>query len=197
MSESHNLFDPVNEPACVGILPNLFMKREGVIRSLHPTHSLAALGKDAKSFVEGEENQTTPCEPGGSYDRLRQRNAKILLLGVGHERNTYIHCAEELLNVPDRFTAKPTHFEILMPDNTWKTSYMYRHYNSIQPHISEQYPKLEQAFFDRNVAKKVFFGSASCILCDATGIYMVMMDVLSHQINCLIELETIPEEWWK
>lgn len=32
------VFDVDNEPACVGILPNLFLKRPGVIRSLHPTH---------------------------------------------------------------------------------------------------------------------------------------------------------------
>lgn len=31
------VFDVDNEPACVGILPNLFLKRPGVIRSLHPT----------------------------------------------------------------------------------------------------------------------------------------------------------------
>src|SRR5699024_7516607 len=31
------LYDPQTEPACVGILPNLFMKREGAIRSMHPT----------------------------------------------------------------------------------------------------------------------------------------------------------------
>ncbi|WP_099468065.1 AAC(3) family N-acetyltransferase [Konateibacter massiliensis] len=197
MSESHNVYDPKTEPACVGLLPNLFMKREGVLRSLHPTHSLAVLGKDAKAFIEGEENRTTPCEPGGSYDRLRQRDAKILLLGVGHERNTYIHCVEEFLDVPERFTAEPTRFEIVMPDNTLRTSCMYRHYNAIKPHISEEYPKLEQAFYDRNAAKKVSFGSAACILCDSNAVYEVTKDVLSHQINCLIELETIPEEWWK
>lgn len=39
------VFDVDNEPACVGILPNLFLKRHGVVRSLHPTHSMAGFGK--------------------------------------------------------------------------------------------------------------------------------------------------------
>ena len=39
MSETHNIFDPQAEPACVGIIPNIFMKRPGVVRSLHPTHN--------------------------------------------------------------------------------------------------------------------------------------------------------------
>lgn len=197
MSKEHYIFDPNHEPACVGILPNLFMKRKGVVRSLHPTHSVAVYGNDKYTFIEGEENRTTPCSKGGVYDRLRDRNAKILLLGVGHERNTYIHCVEELLNVPERFTKEPTYFEIVMPDGSMKGCYMYRHDNPIQPHISETYPKLEQAYYDRLVAKKVRFGDASCILCDANGIFEVTKDVLSHHINCLIELDEIPSKWWQ
>lgn len=48
------VFDVDNEPACVGILPNLFLKRPGVIRSLHPTHSMAGYGKDAASYLDGK-----------------------------------------------------------------------------------------------------------------------------------------------
>lgn len=43
VNESHPVFDSQKEPSCVGVLTNLFMKREGVVRSLHPTHSMAAL----------------------------------------------------------------------------------------------------------------------------------------------------------
>lgn len=48
-------------PSCVGILTELFRKRPGVVRSLRPTHSVAALGKDAKEFVAGDEKCDTPC----------------------------------------------------------------------------------------------------------------------------------------
>lgn len=196
MSESHNVFDPSKEPSCVGLLPNLFMKRDGVIRSLHPTHSVAAYGKDCKEYVQGEEEVTTPCAVGGCYDRLRERNAKILLLGVNHIRNTFIHCVEEILQVPERLTEKPVLFKIVMPDGSLKENYVYRHYNRTTAHISEEYSKLEQAFYDNNVAKPVKFGDATCILCDANGIFEVTKKVLSHQINCLMELDEIPKEWW-
>ncbi len=69
------LYDPETEPACVGLLPNLFRQRPGVIRSLHPTHSLAALGRDAAAFTEGggatgnglspKRLLRTPVRPGG------------------------------------------------------------------------------------------------------------------------------------
>lgn len=197
MSETHNMFDPNEEPSCVGILTNLFMKREGVVRSLHPTHSVAAYGKDSKEYIKGEEEVSTPCAVGGCYDRLRDRKAKILLLGVNHIRNTFIHGVEEVLQVPERFTEKPVLFKIVMPDGSLKESYVYRHYNKTTAHISEKYTKLEQAFYDNNVAKQAKYGDATCILCATNGIYEVTKKVLSHQINCLMELEEIPKEWWK
>lgn len=54
-----------------------------------------------------EEERNTPCTPGGAYDRLKDCGGKILLVGVGHERNTYIHSVEEVLNVPNRLAAEP------------------------------------------------------------------------------------------
>ena len=196
MDDIFNVFDPAAEPACVGILPNLFRKRAGVLRSLHPTHSVAVYGKDGKSFIEGEERQTTPCGPGSCYDRLRERNGKILLIGVGHGRNTFIHFVEELLNVPERLSETPALFKIVMPDKQIKPVFVHRHENPNTDHISEAYTKLEQAFYDRNETKKATFGDAPCILCDANGVYHVTKDILSHQINCLMELDEIPKAWW-
>lgn len=39
------VYNPQITPSCVGLLTNMFMKRDGVIRSLHPTHSMAGYGK--------------------------------------------------------------------------------------------------------------------------------------------------------
>ncbi len=196
MSESYSLFDPEREPACVGIIPNIFRKRKGTLRSLHPTHSIAAYGPEAAEYVKGEENLTTPCMPGGCWCRLLDVEAKILLVGCTHTRNTFMHAVEELLDVPERLTDNPTDFQIRMPDGTIREVAMYRHYNRIQPHISEYYDKLMQAFYDLGAAQKVRFADADCILCEARKIYEVMEKVLSQEINCLIDREVIPKEWW-
>lgn len=196
MSEEYSLFDPKEEPACVGIIPNVFRKREGVVRSLHPTHSIAAYGPKAAEYVKGEEEITTPCQPGGCWNRLIDVNAKILMLGCTHIRNTFIHAVEEILDVPERLTAEPVRFQIKMPSGGIKEVFVHRHYNPLQPHISEEYDKLAQAFYDLGAAKKVKFGDADCILCDARKIYEVTEKVLSHEINCLIDRKEIPREWW-
>jgi len=197
MNAEYSLFDPKVEPACVGILPNIFRQRDGVVRSLHPTHSIAAYGSRATTYIEGEDEITTPCQPGGCWSRLLEEEAKIMLLGCTHTRNTFIHAVEELLDVPERLTEKPVNFQIRMPDGSIKEVSVHRHYNRITDHISEEYDKLLQAFYDCGAAKEVKFGDADCILCDARKLYEVIKKVLSHEINCLIDREEIPREWWK
>lgn len=197
MSAEYHVFDPETEPSCVGIIPNLFMKRPGVVRSLHPTHSIAAYGPQAAEYIRGEEDLTTPCTPGGVWDRLRMIHAKVLLLGVTHARNTFIHSVEEVLDVPDRLTPEPTLFHIKMPDGRLKEVAMQRHYNTKTAHISENYDKMLVGYEETGAAVRVKFGDADCFLCDAEKLYAVTEQVLKHEINCFIDRETIPAEWWK
>ena len=70
------------------------------IRSLHPTHSVCAIGNLAPWLTLGHEQCETPCGPGSPYHRLYLRHGKILLLGCGHEANTTLHMMEEVLQLP-------------------------------------------------------------------------------------------------
>ena len=57
------VFDVRRSPCCVGILPELFRQRPGVVRSLHPTHSMAACGRGAAAYLAGELENNTPAPP--------------------------------------------------------------------------------------------------------------------------------------
>ncbi len=197
MSERYPVYDPQKEESCVGLLTRLFWKRPGVVRSLHPTHSVAAFGQGAAAYVAGEEYCNTPCTPGGCYDRLRQAGGKILLVGVGHERNTFIHSVEEVLNVPNRLADRPLLLYTVMPDGSRRTVYMRKHFNAMQPHISEDFVKLEQAFYETGAAVKTVFGDAGCILCDARRVFEVTRHCLAPDPECLVTKPLIPPERWE
>ncbi len=199
MSAEYATFDPKTEPACVGIIPNTFMKRQGVVRSLHPTHSIAAYGKIAEEYIRGEENATTPCPPGGCWDRLGKIGAKILLLGVTHTRNTFIHSVDEAMGLNDRLTDEPTLMHIVMPDGTIKDVQMYRHFNRIlgTGSFSDRFDKMRKAFEENGVAKDVKFADADCILCDAAGIFEVCKKLFTIEPDCVMTRDFIPENWWK
>ena len=197
MSVEYNVFDQAAEPVCVGILPDIFRTRPGVVRSLHPTHSMAVWGPGAEVYIQGEENLHTPCAPEGCWGRLKSVNAKILLVGVTHARNTYIHSVEESFDVPERFTEVTTRFQVKMPDGSLKPVDMYRHYNRHTAHISESYDKMLEGYFETGAARKVRLGDADCILCDAAKIYEVTERILKQEINCFIDCEQIPKEWYR
>ena len=195
INEDNPVYDPAVTPSCVGILTNLFLKRDGVIRSLHPTHSMAGIGVSAKEYLAGEEYNNTPCTPGGCYDRLKDCGGKILLIGVGNERNTYIHSVEEVLNIPNRLSDKPMKLQIIMPDKSIKTVYVRKHYNAIQPHISEDFVKLDQALLECNAMTRVKFADADSLLCDAGQIFKVVRHILSPAPECIVTSPIEKSQW--
>ena len=121
---------------------------------------------------------------------------EILLVGVGHERNTYIHSVEEVLNVPNRLAAEPMLLITILPDGREKKVYMRKHYNPDQPHISEDFVKLNQAFLDCGAVEEVMFGDAKCLLCDAQKVFRVVRHVLAPDPECLVTKPEIPTERW-
>ena len=108
------VFSVLDTPCCNGILPELFRKRPGVKRSLSPTHSLSAFGKDAEEFVAGHENFDSPAHPDSPWGKLYRRNAYILFVGTnGIGCNTFLHGVEEWLPVPGMLTESHQMLEII------------------------------------------------------------------------------------
>ena len=119
------------------------------------------------------------------------------LLGVTHARNTFIHSVEEVLNVPNRLTDKPLQLTVADEAGVQHTVYMRRHYNAQQPHISEDFVKLEQAYLDCGAARNTKFGDAACILCDAEGLFRVTRHVLAPNPEAFVTEPVIPAERWQ
>lgn len=100
---------------CIGAVPRVAAFRKDGIRSLHPTHSIWAHGKNAEEFVRGEEMAASPAPVGFCWDRLADVGAKILLIGVGHNRNTFIHSIDERMDLADRLSA--TTYDVTIRDH--------------------------------------------------------------------------------
>ena len=90
-------FDPDGTPTWAGTIAEAFRKRPGVMRSLHPTHSVSAWGSRAEEMIAGHENAPGPCGAGTPYLRLTDgERGFVLLMGVNHQSNTTLHGFEEL-----------------------------------------------------------------------------------------------------
>ena len=91
-------FDPQKTPSAVGIISETFRQRPGALRSLHPVHSVAAIGPQAPYITEGHELCPTGCGEGTPYMKVAELGGKVMLLGVDMDRNTMMHTLEELVD---------------------------------------------------------------------------------------------------
>lgn len=90
-------FDYNGTPSNVGALPEYFRTQvKGVVRSINPTHSCCALGKNAEYITSGHILDKTPCGENSPFRRLKNLGGKILFLGCGMRPNTSMHAVEEL-----------------------------------------------------------------------------------------------------
>lgn len=89
------IFSVKDTPSCVGAISEYFRKREGVIRSIHPTHSVCGIGKYAKEILSKHIDTDTPAGKLSPFGLLPEYNGKVLMLGCGLKPNTSMHAIEE------------------------------------------------------------------------------------------------------
>lgn len=95
------MVDVRSTPCWTGRIPETARHWPGARRSLHPTHSITALGADAERYATGHDESETPCDTHSPYYRLITDGGWILQLGdVTQDSNTTLHCLEELAEVP-------------------------------------------------------------------------------------------------
>ncbi len=100
-------FDVRTTPCWTGIIPETFRRRADARRSLHPTHSVAAIGPAASSLISGHLDSPTPCGKGSPYLRLAERKGKVVFLGVDLACCTLLHSVEELAGCPYHMQHEP------------------------------------------------------------------------------------------
>ena len=97
---SNPIFNISSTPSCVGIIPETFRTQFGTKRSLHPTHSVCAVGPLTEELLQPHQKDSTPCGPNSPFHRLPGINGQILMIGCGLLPNTSMHAMEEIAEVP-------------------------------------------------------------------------------------------------
>jgi aminoglycoside 3-N-acetyltransferase len=90
-------------PSNVGAIPETFRKREGTLRSLHPTHSMCGVGQEVKGLFHDHLLDATPCGAHSPFNRGIDMGMKILMLGCGLRPLTIMHALEEYIIPPYLF----------------------------------------------------------------------------------------------
>ncbi|OGS21849.1 MAG: hypothetical protein A3J83_04540 [Elusimicrobia bacterium RIFOXYA2_FULL_40_6] len=93
-------FHPLRSVSKVGIITEYFRFKKGVIRGVHPTHAVCALGPAANQIVSGHKPTDSPCGRKSAFKKLIDKDAVVLFLGCGLNPNTTNHVAEDWLGLP-------------------------------------------------------------------------------------------------
>lgn len=181
----------------IGALTVAAAFRKDGIRSLHPTHSIWGHGKDAAEFLRGEENAQTPAPVGGAWSSLAQRNAKILLIGIGNERNTFIHAVDEMADIPNRI--HPVPFDVTIFDHEGREHHTLfaGHYCTEHPHVSEQFVNFDRAFDELGVWKEGRLGNARVMVVDSVKCRDTVLKIYSRAEEdlCIRIMDLDPKLW--
>ena len=81
----------------MGLVTEMFRRKEGTLRSLHPTHPVLVYGKDAAWLVADHERCLYPCGSGSPFEKFRQLKGKLLFFDVSFNSITFFHHVEDQL----------------------------------------------------------------------------------------------------
>lgn len=94
------VFDVIETPSITGHLSEIFRVDFASKRSLHPTHSVAGVGRDTNELLGEHHLDETPCSSRSPFGKLVNADGIVIMLGTQMNRCTLVHHVEELL-APD------------------------------------------------------------------------------------------------
>ncbi len=173
----------MNDPAtCLGAFSDFAAADPRGKRSLNATHSMAVFGDETKvsAFIDGEDRISSGTAPESCYGKIYREGGYILLVGVSHARNTYLHCVEEILGMPNRITAEPREVKIKLTSGEILTRRIKGHHTDFTNDISLRFPKYETAFRYHGAITDGFVGNAPSQACDAVIMKEVMEMIMKN-----------------
>ncbi|MFC1716890.1 AAC(3) family N-acetyltransferase [Candidatus Poribacteria bacterium] len=187
-------FDPDNMKTWAGKIPESFRNRPGVIRSLHPTHSVSAYGKLAEEMCSGHEDAPGPCGKHTPYMRLAEIDRGfILLLGVNHQSNTAIHGIEEIANLEYALYSGWCRIPIVT-----STGMQEAHTRVHTPYLGRNLNALETAYIDGRAQTVTVIGNSCIRLINAKRMTEISLDALKKNPWLFITTEgKRTYEWMK
>src|SRR5687768_11400994 len=175
-------FDVDETPSKMGAITEELRTRPGALRSLEPTHPVAALGPASSFLTDDHINGAGSCDEHSPLYRLTQLDdtttgaptAYVLLLGVDFRNCPLLHTAEELARVP--FIDFETRYRLR--GRTHRGAYAMSIYCHSTP-LRANFPAIEPPLLERRLLKIAKVGSAECRLARAKDILDVALERLA------------------
>ena len=188
--------DMAGTTSCLGAFSVVALRDKRGIRSENPTHSMMVFGDRAKAeeFIRNDAFVTTPTAPESCYGKLTH----VLLVGVAQNRNTYLHCVDEMLATPNRMDKKPLMTAVRRLSGQVVQRPITLYYTDYIDDISYRFPKYDTAFRYHGCITDGFLGSAPTQLCSAEKMKQVIALIQRNSggSDPLAGEAPIPQAWY-
>ncbi len=192
--------DISDHTTCLGAFSDIAAADQRGIRSQNPTHSMVVFGDRTRAldFIKDETHIISGTDPESCYGKLYHEGGYVLLVGVSHNRNTYLHCVEEMLGVPNRLSEETREMTVKLSSGKLIKRQMRIHKTDFTPDISMRFPKYETAFRYHKAITDGFLGNAPTQCCDARIMKETMEKIWR---NCggtdpLIDEKALSPKWY-
>ncbi len=186
MNRGLRVFDARSTPGCVGQISEVFRQRPGVVRSLHPTHSIAAEGPRAAEWCAGHEQCAAPCDDRSPYMKVLEPGGQILFLGVDLGCNTAYYVIEWLCGFPHLLRPGMEEFEMIdQQGRSWKQSFA-QHLE----HVDRLFAEMETPLREAGALRTSHLGGTPILLLDGPRFLATMRAMGEADPLCLMKDRT-------
>ncbi len=95
-ARSGTVFDVMRTPSAMGMITEVFRRRQDVHRSLSPLHPVLACGARAMWLTADHELLSRSCGAGSPFERFIEVGGKVLFLDASFSSLTFMHYVEDL-----------------------------------------------------------------------------------------------------
>lgn len=178
------VFDREETPSCVGAVSEYARNLEESLRSVHPTHSCAALGKLADRYTQSHHLDNTPVGENSPFFKLKENGGKILMLGCGLKSNTSMHGVEEAFRTPYVLSSEPFPYTIRTSEGAYQKAY-YRHW-ILQNGYAQRYDRVITVL-NRLYIREGLVHGAKCYLIDSAEMWRQATRVMKRDPFFFVE----------
>lgn len=170
----HNLDEEItldlsSSDNCLGYFSTVAAEDPRGYRTESPTHSMVIFGDRAKAeeVAVGEALAETPTDPKTAYGSLYREDGFVLLVGVAHNRNTFLHTVDEMLSIPNRMDQKAIPTAIRRKNGTVEKRPLRLFFTDYTEDISDRFIKYDIPFRYHRCGVDGFLGNAPTQLLSA------------------------------
>ena len=163
----------------MGGVAEMFRSWRGTIRSDHPARSVAAFGRYAGYLTEGHDLSNIFGD-GSPIGKLYELDGYVLLIGVGYDKNTSLHLADERADYPGKHLCTEHSALIENGQRVWKA------YDTLYVD-GEDFEQIGDAFEKAYEVKKVSLGNAVLR-------FMKQRELVDFAVKWIEKNRTLPEQ---